>query len=147
MREIFVNRRLPRERQRLAEVKESIHILDSCGQRMNKLVDINKMIGFAAKKVKLSPNNGAISDVLAFPQALSILFPWECRRILKPHYDAGRLSADEIAQVAELPEAYVELVMSEEWEENYEILLNANEDMNPEEEAGEDSEPRDGTAE
>lgn len=129
MREIFINVRLPRERQRIAEVKESIHILDAIAQQTSTIEDINKMVAYAAKKVKLSADNGALADFIAFPQALAVLFPYECRRLLLPSYAQGKLSADEIAQVAELPEAYVELVMSPEWDDNYVFFVGFGEDV------------------
>jgi len=129
VREIFINKNLSVERRRLAEVKECLHILDALIQRSATLDKINDMIVFAATRMRLKekvdgPDVGMWADIAAFPQALAILFPWETRHLLKPKFDAGQLSSAEIADMVELPVAYVETVLSDQWESSYDFVLS-----------------------
>ena len=121
-REIFVNARQPEDLKRVAEVKETLHILDRCQQQTNTRAGVDDMISYAATRLKLGNDNGALTDVMAVPQALAILFPWKMRELLKPKYEAGSISAEELAQTAKLPVAYVELVLSDRWEHMYALL-------------------------
>lgn len=121
-REIFVNTRQPEGYKRLAEVKETLHILDMCSQRTNTKEGVNSMISYAATRLKLPTDDGSLTDIMAVPQALAILFPWKMRELLKDKYDAGLISAEELAQTAKLPVAFVELVLSERWEAVHHIM-------------------------
>ncbi|WP_426036545.1 hypothetical protein [Brevundimonas sp. DC300-4] len=123
-REIFINERLHEAQRRVAEVKETLHILDQCGQKTTTKRGVDDMISFAATRMKLGHDGGALTDVMALPQALAVLFPWAARELIKPKYDEGLISAEELAQTARLPVAYIELVLSDRWEDSYQIIIN-----------------------
>jgi hypothetical protein len=123
-REIFINNRQPEPQRRVAEVKETLHILDRAGQKTTTLDGINDMISFAATRMKIGGDAGALTDIMALPQALAVLFPLKARELIKPKYDQGLISADELALTARLPVAYVELVLSDRWEQSYPIIIN-----------------------
>jgi hypothetical protein len=122
-REIFINRNLSEENRRVAEIKETLHILDIPLECTVNPASVKKVIDYAATRVNLSAEPGAIQDVVALPQALAILFPWEMRRLLRPHVEAGNVSVEEIAQVLRIPEVYAGLVLSDEWEAWYRVVL------------------------
>lgn len=130
VREIFINANVDLPMRRLAEVKEQLHILDANGQCSNSPASIDAMIAFAATRVDLKPEAGVITDVLAMPLAMAVLFPIAAQRLLKPKYDAGLISLEEIASIAVLPPPLIELAMSDGWETVYKPLVITGDAMN-----------------
>lgn len=122
-REIFICKNAPDDERRLTEVKELLHILDRKEEHTSKYGQIEALIEYAATHLELPNEDGGISDAFAEYRALAILFPWEVRNLLKPAYDAKKISSDEIADLAKVPEIYIRLAMSERWEAAYEGLL------------------------
>lgn len=130
VREIFVNGRLPLEQRRVAEVKETLHILDAIGQATNTPEGVSTMIRYSATRVKLGSDFGAITDVMAMPQALAVLLPKAALDLIRPAFEAGKLTIDEIADIAKLPAAYVELVLSDAWAGAYVAMLDLSDALN-----------------
>ena len=87
------------------------------------------MISYAATRIKLSHDPDALTDVVALQQALRDLFPRRARDLLKPHVPA-KFSYDEVAQVARRPVGYVEFVLSDDWEREYDAKLAVGDALN-----------------
>jgi hypothetical protein len=118
------------EWERLVCCKELLHILDPDPIRCAKPEDVDRLID----KIILPPDLvdpvtdigtlQAATDRLAVLQAVAILFPLAARKVLLPKYAEGRLTLADIEDLAEVPVRYVAMVMSAEWEEIHELLLD-----------------------
>lgn len=110
---------------RLVCCKELIHILDPVDHRVMTDEGLNRLI----EKIVLPPGTGdssdgikVLSDRFAIFLALAILFPWATRQLLKEPYEEGKITLEKIAELVDLPEQYVALVMHDIWEETHHII-------------------------
>ena len=54
--------------------------------------------------------------------ASALLLPFAAREVLKPFYDAGHITASEIAKQAVMPTQHVRTVMSDTWPQLYAMV-------------------------
>lgn len=115
---------MPLEWQRVVVCKEMIHILDPDELLTSTAADMRSLIERIAMPLdlQLGYNGHEVGDRLAEFQALAILLPKAARAILMPAFKSGNLSAQEIAQHAEIPVRYVDFIMSDEWDRRYRLL-------------------------
>jgi hypothetical protein len=120
---------MPHEWQRLVCCKEILHILDSELTRSSKYEQIENLI----EKIVIPPDlqdpftDGihALTDRVAVHYAAAILFPLAARAIFLPKYEKHQLKVAEIAGRMEIPERYVRLVMSDQWPQIHDLMVNS----------------------
>lgn len=118
-------RSLSNEMARLVCVKELIHVLDPIDERVISDSAVNELI----EKIILPPEMQSLddgqtvwSDRFGFVYALAVLFPWAARELLRPKYESGDITIDEIAGLVELPVEYALAVMSPEWSRLHHLI-------------------------
>jgi len=100
---------------RMVCCKELLHILDNgtaiaeSGQEVNELID-NIVL-------PLEPNLPVptISDYTGLVRALKVLLPRDALYYLRPKVERGELTVSEVAMLAEIPDSWARLALSEKW--------------------------------
>lgn len=107
------------EMQRLVACKETLHLFDPVHCRVSTEEEIEDLIGKMVLPPDLvepiSDGHKAFTDRLAILQAVAVLFPLAAREIVLPAYKAEKMSLKDVAELAELPEFIVAMVMDENW--------------------------------
>lgn len=97
--------------------KEILHALDTeettaqSNQAVEQLIDsivIPPSSGIASSSVA-SDHNGML-------YALLILLPRDALAILRPKYNAGEISVEDVARLADIPDSYARLALSDTWQ-------------------------------
>jgi hypothetical protein len=65
-----------------------------------------------------------LNDKFVIFQSVAILFPMAIRALVKPKYDEGKLTLDDVCRLLMLPPRYVLLVLSEVWDEVYPMIIS-----------------------
>ena len=116
---IVYNANLTQDWQRLVCCKELMHLCDPPTFRTDTpdhVVGLAKhLLEAQIHSIPRRTDLMALKDRLAVYEALAILLPEEARDELKPYYDRGQLTIDQIAQFACLPQEMVGLVMHDGW--------------------------------
>ncbi len=112
--------------QRLICCKELIHLLDPVAAHTNLADEIDRLaerIGLPPE-MQEPPRDGVAvnTDRLAEYRAVAILLPWEARQVLMPLYQAGKITLDDVARLADIPRRYAAFVMNEVWETFHELI-------------------------
>lgn len=105
--------------QRMICCKELIHLLDPMTARTSETDDIDEL----ANRIGLPPemqdpmNDGLATNVdrMAEFRALAILFPLRAREYLIDPYKRGLIKLADIARLADIPQRYIGLAMSDHW--------------------------------
>ena len=102
---------------RLICCKEILHVFDDDDRTARSIEAVGSLID----QVLVPPSSGitaaAMSDRSGMLQALMILLPREALTILKPAVEAGRMSVEDVARLADIPESYARLALAPFWEE------------------------------
>lgn len=122
--DIYYANSLNRDWQRLVCCKELLHILDPDGARAALPNEVVRL----TEKIVLPPDlqggvqdgYAAVNDRAALLKATAILFPWRARELMLKD---GKLSQPEVAQILDLPERYVTVVLNDVWPEIHDLLL------------------------
>ncbi|MCB1503107.1 MAG: hypothetical protein KDK07_25570 [Bauldia sp.] len=114
------------ETERLVICKEMLHIMDPDEYRANKPKELEELIEKIVLPAELvdpvTENAHSINDRIAITQASAVLFPLAARKLIMPHYQSGRYSLRQIADMAELPPRYVAPILSDFWPHIHDIL-------------------------
>lgn len=104
---------------RLVCCKELIHILDRTPSKTTDRQELECLLEDMADPSKMTSmtarNLASWTDYLTDLYAMAILFPFAAREVLMPAYEAGKITADDIAKTADLPLKVVGVVMSDMW--------------------------------
>jgi len=116
------------EWQRLVVCKELIHLFDTeaaSTKTQEELEHLMEMIALSPE-LQFQKDDGfkVITDKIATLYAICILFPKEARDALIDPYEQGLIKANDIARIAELPEKYIRLAMTEAWNKIYDTLMS-----------------------
>lgn len=108
------------ESQRLIVAKELMHIFDAEGFAAATREQVSRLVGeialpasVKAELQRLSP--AGENDHNGILLGIAVLFPRDAREELIPLYEGGHLGDEEIGSLAEIPAAFVPLVMSDKW--------------------------------
>ncbi len=115
------------EMERLVCCKELVHILDPQNCRAStaeKVYGLISKIALRADLVEPFSTQDDQSDRVAILEALAIMFPLSVREIILPYYASGEKTLAEIADLAELPESYVQYALSDAWPDIHSILID-----------------------
>jgi hypothetical protein len=113
---------------RLICCKELLHILDHDWAKARKPKEVRRL----AEKIGLprdmqQPLKDGVhvnTDRLAEYQAIAVLFPMAARDLLLQPLNAGQLTLNDIARLAEIPRRYAGFVMHEAWTAIYPLLID-----------------------
>jgi hypothetical protein len=105
--------------QRLVCAKELVHIMDGVGEITRTREEVNLLV----TEIVLPPDaqyipqlaHHTLADHAAVLAALGFLIPFDARRELLPAFKEGRIDAAGVADLAEVPEHYVPMVMADIW--------------------------------
>jgi hypothetical protein len=110
--------------------KELLHILDhSMGRTATReacerlIDDLVILFNNGASEPFSIEKLEAWADTLMFYYAIAVLFPMEVRNELYPEFMAGRISLEEIARNADLPEELIEIAMNDAWIRMYDTIM------------------------
>ena len=105
--------------QRVACVKELIHILDAATARTTDWEAVDSLAEHLAPAGNGSgtPSLDVIKDNLAYYQAAAVLFPEEMREDLVQEYRAGGITLSDIAIRLALPEELIKPMLTQAWPE------------------------------
>ena len=116
------------EMERLVCCKELLHILDQNYMKVSTpsaVVDLIEKIILPPELVDpFADGIHTNSDRVAILHALAVLFPLSARAILLPPFKDGKLSAQKIAEIAELPVYYIQLVLNDGWLHIHKLLAS-----------------------
>jgi hypothetical protein len=121
------NGRVSVAEQRLACVKEIVHLFDVGSLKTNTREEIIDLVDNLENFDIATPGPGdwqAVKDKLALYQALAVLVPHEIREDLMEPYHSGRIDDHWIAEKFSIPEKHVDLVMSKDWDSFRQVLLD-----------------------
>lgn len=114
--------------QRLVICKELVHLYDPppvTTKARDEILQLGKKL--AAPKVQLSATGNGIQhffDMLAKWRAMAIMFPYGLHEEMMPRYLAGKVTAQQIADMVHLPVEYVEPILTDGWKELRESILD-----------------------
>ncbi len=125
--DIYYDKSQTSDWKRLVCCKELLHLLDPDTNKVKSKADFVRQV----ERIVLPPEfqepvaDGAkvLSDRVATYLAVAILFPWQARQLLLPPYVDGKLTLEDISRIADIPERYVALVLSDEWDTFHEIMI------------------------
>ncbi|HEY5047412.1 MAG TPA: hypothetical protein VII49_05275 [Rhizomicrobium sp.] len=124
--DIYFDRTMSDDWQRLVCCKELLHILDPEGCRVSTSDEVKRLFEKISlpedMQDPLNDGHAANVDRLAIFQAVAILFPYATRELLMPKFQAGNLTIIDIARIVDLPLRYTSFVMNEVWANAYQAL-------------------------
>jgi len=110
---------------RLACCKEMLHLLDSHDATAYDRDLVSKLVQEITLPMEVSMALPSIVDHAKIAHALCILLPIAALKPLKEAYDAGKISAANIASIAEIPEAWVRVALLDRWTELHEKITSS----------------------
>jgi hypothetical protein len=125
--DIYYDINQTRDWQRLVCCKELIHLLDAERERVKTGEQITHQIQRMVLPTEFQEiaTDGVrvFTDKVAIYFAVATLFPMAARELLRPAFEQGAITAEDIARLADIPERYALLVMSEQWPKIHSILV------------------------
>lgn len=102
---------------RLICCKEILHVFDNDKDTARTAAAVGSLID----QIMVPPSSGitasAMSDKIGMLNALKILLPRDALEILKPKVESGGISVEDVARLADIPEPYARLALSDIWQE------------------------------
>ena len=116
---IFYSRHIPDSAtRRLVCCKEILHVFDDDTDTARSLEAVDRLI----ESIVIPPDVGVTlpksvwSDHLGCFHALMILLPRDALAILRKKVESGALSVEDVATLADIPDAYARLALSAVWQ-------------------------------
>lgn len=128
---IYYHRGHAKDWQRMICCKEILHLIDPAWAYTSEAEAINKL----ADEIGLPPemqdpfNEMPMTNVdrVAELRAAAILLPFEARAVMRPFYEAQKLSIEDIARQADIPRKYAGIVMHPAWDDLYATMTRRKE--------------------
>lgn len=102
---------------RLICCKEILHVFDEDEHTARSI----EAVGTLIDQIVIPPSSGisasAMSDQIGMLHAVMVLLPRDALIELLPVVEAGRLSVEDVANLADIPEPYARLALSPVWQE------------------------------
>lgn len=118
--EVQYSKHLTLPQKRLACCKELLHILDDS----EEMASTKEAVELLIKQMSIPPQSGlaqvalpAANDRTGFVRALLILVPRDCLCEFKKAFDAGEITADEVAKATGIPIEYARLTLQDFWQQ------------------------------
>lgn len=102
---------------RLVCCKEILHVLDNDDATAKSRDAVSRLINQIVVPPSSGITNSAKSDHNGMLWALMVLLPRDALSELRPHYENGDLSVEDIAILADIPEHYARFALSDIWTE------------------------------
>ena len=100
---------------RLVCCKEVLHIFDEESHTARSTEAVDKLIDL----IVVPPSSGftasELSDRRGMLRALMVLLPRDALEIIRPKYEAGEMSVEDVARLADIPGNYERLALSPTW--------------------------------
>ncbi len=107
---------------RLVICKELLHSADSDKELAQSLDAVDRLIEFIVIPPAAELPASVKSDHNGILYTLLVLLPRDALHILRPKHDAGAISVEDVARLAEIPEGYARLALSPIWEKIVEAI-------------------------
>jgi hypothetical protein len=117
MAQIAYYKDLPEEYVRLVCTKEMLHLLDHHVATASTAEAVAQLVEEITLPIEAVASIPGLSDHTMLINALCVLIPKAAREAMKPAFDAGSMSSEDVARVAKIPEPFARLVMTDRWEE------------------------------
>ncbi|MBA5779122.1 hypothetical protein H2509_18495 [Stappia sp. F7233] len=115
--DICIAKSLDPEWRRLVAVKELLHITDTKQETAQSEAAVEKLIERLSLPFEVQhETKSSLNDRVYILFALAILVPKGCRAILRTLYDNGHITLLDVAQMAQIPERYADVVMGDWFE-------------------------------
>lgn len=102
--------------QRLVKVKEILHILDPGPARAATKDAVSSLIGdLILDEAREEVGLPAAYDHTQIVSAVAILLPEAALDVLRPMFKRGDMNAEDVAELAKIPVAYVKIALTDEW--------------------------------
>ncbi len=102
---------------RLICCKEILHVFDDDKLTARSI----EAVGTLIDQIVIPPSSGisasVMSDQIGMLHALMVLLPRDALQNLMPAVEAGRLSVEDVAKLADIPEPYARLALSPIWQD------------------------------
>jgi hypothetical protein len=129
--EICIAKSLTYEWRRVVAVKELLHITDTEAETAESEKAVDKLVEHLAMPTDVrEATRSSFNDRTHIIPALAVLVPKECRGILQNMLISQKITLAEAAKMARIPERYIELVLSDEFDILIEAILEASEREN-----------------
>lgn len=116
--EICIAKSLTPEWKRLVAVKELLHITDTEDQTAQSESAVEMLIRRLSLPFEIrEETKSSLNDRTHIIPALAVLVPKGCRDILRPLYVDGKITTVDIGNMAQIPERYSDLIMSDFFED------------------------------
>jgi hypothetical protein len=116
--EICIAKSLSPEWRRLVAVKELLHITDTEDETAQSEAAVEKLIQRLSLPFEIrEETKSSLNDRTHIIPALAVLVPKGCRDILRPIYKDGKITTADIANMAQIPERYSDLIMGDLFED------------------------------
>ena len=108
---------------RIVCCKEVIHTLDSDAVSARSRNAVGTLIENIVVPLQvLALTKSTLSDHAGMLLALMVLLPRDALSVIRPKYESGQLSAEQVARLAVIPDAYARLALSSSWAEVIESI-------------------------
>lgn len=122
--EICIAKTLTPDWRRLVAVKELLHITDTPAETAQSEAAVDALVERMALPSDIREDTrSSFNDETRILPALAVLVPKECRKILRNLIESEKITSADAAEMAQIPERYIELVLSDLFEELIERLL------------------------
>jgi hypothetical protein len=115
--DIFYAQKLGPPEMRVVCTKEMIHVADGDPELAQTKAQVNTLIDELVVPPELARSIPAQSDGRGLLYALAVLLPRDALFELRPAFEAGKISVEDIAKYTVLPESYVRFALTDKWQE------------------------------
>ena len=100
---------------RMVCCKELLHILDNGTATAESEQAVNELIDNIVLPLEPGLPAPTISDHVGMVRALQVLLPRDALYYLRPKVERGELTVSDVAMLAEIPDSWARLALSERW--------------------------------
>ena len=119
---IFYAAELEEEEKRLVVCKELLHILDDHSATAQTRDEVDSLIEQIVLPLDVRQGLQSKSDHIGILHALAVLMPRDALAVLRPLHDDNKLSVEDVAALARVPERYARFALSPAWQQVLEII-------------------------
>lgn len=102
---------------RLVCCKEVLHIFDEDSHTARTTQAVDRLIDLIVVPPSSGITASELSDRMGMLHALMVLLPRDALEIIRPKYEAGGMSVEDVARLADIPESYARLALSPTWKD------------------------------
>ncbi len=124
--DIYIGKDLDENWQRLVAAKELLHILDVDGTRAQSNTAVDTLFKNLSLPAELRTfTQSTFNDQARLFSAVAILVPRECRAILRRMHSEGKITAQEVSQMAKIPQGFGSVILEDDFEQTFAAIHSA----------------------